>query len=74
MGDIAKMVYGRRLKESYVGSRATEMKVQGRMKRGRPETRWSDRVRDDIKQKGLSADEVYDLATWRRISPNIGHT
>ena len=38
------------------------MKVQGRMKRGRPKTRWLDKVKDDIKQKGLSADDVYDRA------------
>ena len=25
-------------------------------------------MRDDIKEKGLSADEVYDRATWRRVS------
>ena len=30
------------------------MKVQGRRKRGRPKRRWLDRVRDDIKEKGLS--------------------
>ena len=38
------------------------MKVQGRMKRGRPKTRCLDKVKDDIKQKGLSADDVYDRA------------
>ena len=43
------------------------MKVQGRRKRGRPKRRWLDKVKDDIKEKGLSADEVYDRATWRRI-------
>ena len=29
---------------------------------------WLDKVKDDIKEKGLSADEVYDRATWRRMS------
>ena len=41
------------------------MKVQGRRKRGRPKRRWLDKVKDDIKEKGLSADEVYDSATRR---------
>ena len=50
----------------YVGRRAMEMKVQGRRKRGRHKRRWLDKVKDDIKEKGLSADEVYDRATWRR--------
>ena len=36
------------------------MKIQGRMKKGRPKRRWVDRVSDDIKEKGLSAEEVYD--------------
>ena len=30
------------------------MEVQGRMKRGRPKRRWLDRVRNDIKGKGVS--------------------
>ena len=29
------------------------MKVQGRRKRGRPKRRWMDKVKDDIKEKGL---------------------
>ena len=40
------------------------MKVQGRRKRGRPKRRWLDKVKDDIKEKGLSADDVYDRATY----------
>ena len=40
------------------------MKVQGRRKRGR----WLDKVKDDIKEKRLSADDVHDRATWRRMS------
>ena len=35
-----------------------EMKVHGRRKRGRPKRRWLDKVKDDIKEKGLSADDV----------------
>ena len=36
-----------------------EVKVRGRRKRGRPKRRWLDQVRDDIKGKGLSGEEVY---------------
>ena len=46
-----------------------EMEVQGRQERTR-----LDRVRDDIKEKGLSADEVYGRATWRSMSSYIDHT
>ena len=48
------------------------MKVQGRRKRGRPKRRRLDKVKDDMKDKGLSAGEVYDCATWRRMSSYIG--
>ena len=47
------------------------MKVQGRRKRGRPKRRWLDKVNGDIKEKGLSADGVYDRATWRRMSSYV---
>ena len=33
--------------------------------------RWLDRVRDDIKEKGLSREEVYDRATWKRKKERI---
>ena len=46
-----------RREEHYVGRRAMVIKVQGRRKRGRPKRRWLDKVKDDIKEKGLSADE-----------------
>ena len=42
--------------------------VVARRKRGSPKRRWLDKVKDDIKEKGLSADDVYDRATWRRMS------
>ena len=50
------------------------MKVQGRRERGRPKRRWLDKVQDDIKEKGLSADDVYGRATWRRMPSYIDPT
>ena len=52
-----------RREEHYVGRMAMEMKVQGRIKRGRPKRRWLDKVEDDIKEKGMSAGDVFDRAT-----------
>ena len=81
--EITNKVQERRLKryshvmrreEHYVGRRATEMKVQGRRKRGKPKRRWLDKIKDDIKEKGLSADEVYDRATWWCMSSYIDPT
>ena len=37
-----------------------EMKLPGRRKRGKPRRRWLDRVRGDIKDDGLSVEEVYN--------------
>ena len=80
---ITKKVQERRLnwyghvmrrEEHCVGRRAMIMKVQRRRKRGRPKRRWLDKVNDDIKEKGLSADNVYDRATWRRMSSYIDPT
>ena len=50
------------------------MKVQGRRKRGIPKRRWLDKVKDDIGEKGLLADDVYDRVTWRRMSSYIDPT
>ena len=50
------------------------MKVQGRRKRGTPNRKLLDKVKDDIKEKGLLADEVYDRATRRRNHPYIDTT
>ena len=81
--EIAKKVQERRLKwyvhvmrreEHYVGRRTMEMKVQGRGKRGRPKRRWLHKVKDDIIEKGLLGEEVYDCATWRRMSSYIDPT
>ena len=82
MGEITKKVQERRLKwyvhvmrreEHYIGRRAMEMQVQGRTKSGRPKRRWLDKVKDDIKEKGLSADDVYDPVTRRRMSSYMTH-
>ena len=39
------------------------MEVRGRRKRAKPKRRWLDRMRDDIRVKGLSGEEVYDRAS-----------
>ena len=71
--EIRSKWYGHvmRREEHYVGRRAMVMKVQGIRKRGRPKRIWLDKVKDDVKDKGLSADDVYDRATWRRMSSYI---
>ena len=50
------------------------MEVQGRRNRGRPKRRWLDKVQDDIREKGLSSDDVCDRATSRHMSSYIDPT
>ena len=65
VGEITKKVQERRLNwYGHVMGIANERgPLQRRRKRGRPKKRWLDKVKDDIKEKGLSADEVYNPAT-----------
>ena len=49
------------------GNENESTSIQGTWKRGSPNRRWLDKLKDDIKEKGQSAEEVYDRATWRRI-------
>ena len=58
--------------EEYVGKRAIGIEVQG-SRRGRPK-RWADCVKDDLREKGLSGEEVYDRAAWQRLSSHIDTT
>ena len=41
---------------------ATGMEVQGRSRSGRPKRRWLDSVRDHMKEKGPSGEEVYEVS------------
>ena len=52
--------------EEYVGKRVVGIEVQGRLKKRR-----ADCVKDDLREKGLSGEEVYDRAAWRRLSSHI---
>ena len=46
--------------EEYVGNRVMGIEVQGIRRRGRPKKRWADCVKDDLREKGLSGEEVYE--------------
>ena len=74
MGEISKTVQERRMRwyghvmrrdEEYVGKRAMAIEVHGSGRRERPKKRWADCVKDDLREKGLSGEEVYDRAAWR---------
>ena len=60
--------------EQYVGRRVMEMDIRGRRRRGRPKRRWMDCVKDDLRSKGLTGDEVWDRSRWRTLARNIDPT
>ena len=55
----------------YVGKKAMETKVQGVRRRGRPNKRWIDSVREDLKGMGFSVEEgirtAQDREGWRNL-------
>ena len=60
--------------DEYLGKRMMGIEVQGSRKRGRPKKRWADCVKDDLREKRLSGEEVYDRAACRRLSSHIDPT
>ena len=70
------MAYGHdmRREQHYAGKRVVVMKAHGRRKRGRHKRRWLNKVKDGIKENGMSADDLYDRATWWRMSSYIDPT
>ena len=56
--------------DEYVGRRMMEMEVPGRRPRGRPKKRWKDCIREDMQEKNINQNMVYDRLTWRRLTIN----
>ena len=57
----------KRKEEGYVGKRMIEMAIPGKRKRGRPERRWMDLVREDVKMVGAREGDEVDRTLWRRL-------
>ncbi|XP_068221829.1 uncharacterized protein [Palaemon carinicauda] len=68
--------YGHVMKrdEEYIWRRVMEMKMLGTSRRGRPKRRWMDCIKDDLRSKGLTCDEVQDRGRWRKLASNINPT
>ena len=56
--------------EEYVGRRMMEMEIPGRRQRGRPKKRWKDCIREDMREKNLNGNMIYDRSSWRRLTKN----
>ena len=51
--------------EEDVVMRTWKMEVGGHRKTGRPKLRWSDVIRKDMNEKGVTIEEAQDWRTWR---------
>ena len=77
MGEIFKKVqeirltwYGHvmRRDEEYVGKRVMRMDVERWRRKGRLKMRWMGSVDVDLREKGLSGEEMQNWAVWRQLS------
>ena len=63
-----------RTADEYVGKRVMEMEVSGRIRRGRPNRRWLDSIRNDLSERELSGEDGQDGAKWRSLIRHIDPT
>ena len=60
-----------RMADDRLPKRATELREQGRRRRGRPRLRWEDCVKRDVRKTGEEEDwkkKTRDREEWKRIS------
>ena len=60
-----------RMADDRLPKRATELREEGRMRRGRPRLRWEDYVERDARKAGEEEDwkkKTRDRAGWKRLS------
>ena len=83
VGEISKKVQQSRLKwyghvlrreDEYVGKSVMAMEVPGKRRRGRPNGRWLDSIRNDLSERELSREDTQDRAKWRRLIRHIDST
>ena len=79
MTEVSKKIQEARLRwyghvmrssDGSVAREALNMEVMGRRRRGRPKTRWRDRLAVDVIEKGLSTEDYQDRDNWRRLIKN----
>ena len=63
-----------RREEECVGKRVMVMEVPGKRRRGRPNRRWLDDIKNDLSDRELSVEEAQDRVEWRRLIRYIDPT
>ena len=58
----------KRREESYIGGRMMKIKIPGKRTRGRPQRRWNDNIKEDMKKAGVSEEEAEDRMRWRTVT------
>ena len=60
--------------DGYIGKRILNMDADGTRGRGRPKRRWTDSVKDDLREECLTGDEYGDKARWNKLAKNFDPT
>ena len=80
VGQISEKIKERRLQwfghimrrdEDYVGKRIMSTEVEGTRRRGRPQMRWMDNIKHDLKEKGITREQASDRVLWRKLIKNV---
>ena len=56
----------RRMKEVHIVRRMLDEDIPGKRRRGRPNLRWKDACKRDMRQAGLKEDNATNRAGWRK--------
>ena len=43
------------------------LEVHGTRKRSRPKQRWTDKIKEDVTEKGIRREQTQDRAVWSRL-------
>ena len=60
-----------RREDECVGKRVMGMEMPGKRRRGRPNRRWLDNIRNDLSERELSREDAQDRAKWMRLIRHI---